>query len=273
MDGKIDFIHGGQKMRKKLIFFDIDGTLLDEKTGKIPDSAVEAVRKARENGHLAFINSGRTASFIGGETDKIEFDGKLCGCGTYIEYQGKVLEHRTLSKELQDKVLKLLRECHIDAVVEGRYRNYFDIYEKICVKEFRDFAEKYPFPCGTWEDEDIDFDKFFMYKTENSDFERFHKELEKYFDFIDREQGFYEVLPKGCSKADSIRYMVDYLGMSMEDTIAFGDSSNDVPMLECANISVGMGNGSKCVLDMVSFVTKSVVEDGIRYAMEHFELI
>ena len=155
---------GGEKMDRKLLFFDIDGTLLDEKTGLIPDSAVEAVRKARENGHIVFINSGRTASFIGGEVDKITFDGILAGCGTYIEYQGKVLEHKTLSKELQDKVLHLLRQCRIDAIVEGRYRNYFDLPEKIWVKEFREFAEKYPFPCGTWEDEDIKFDIFFLYR-------------------------------------------------------------------------------------------------------------
>lgn len=260
-------------MMKKLLFFDIDGTLLDEKTGKIPDSAVEAIRKARENGHLAFINSGRTASFIGGETDRIEFDGRLCGCGTYIEYRGKVLEHETLSKEMQDKVIKLLRACHIDAIVEGRYKNYFDVYEKIWGKEFKEFVKKYPFSCGTWEDEDIDFDKFFMHTTEESDFETFYEELEKDFDFIDREQGYYEVLPKGCSKADGIKYMAEYLGMSMEDTISFGDSNNDLPMIECANVSVGMGNGSEEVLKKATFVTKTVEEDGIWYAMEHLGLL
>ncbi len=260
-------------MNKKLLFFDIDGTLLDEKTGKIPESAIEAIRKARENGHLAFINSGRTVSFLDGEIEKIEFDGRLCGCGTYIEYQGKVLEHRTLTKEQQNKVINLLRECRIDAIVEGRYKNYFDVPEKIVVEEFKKFAESYSFSCGTWEDENIDFDKFFMYVNENSDFKTFHAELEDEFDFIDREHGFYEILPKGCSKANSIRNIVEYLGMSMEDTISFGDSNNDLPMIECTNISVGMGNGSKGVLEKVSFVTKRVEEDGIWYAMEHLGLI
>ena len=260
-------------MEKKLLFFDIDGTLLDEKTGKIPESAVEAIKKARENGHLVFINSGRTASFVGGEVEKIEFDGRLCGCGTYIEYNGKVLEHRTLTKEQQEKIIRLLRDCRIDAIVEGRYKNYFDIPEKIVVDEFRKFAETYPFPCSTWEDETINFDKFFMYVNKNSDFKTFLAELESDFDFIDREQGFYEVLPKGCSKANSIRYIVDYLGMSMENTISFGDSNNDLPMIECTNMSVGMGNSSKGVLEKVTFVTKRVEEDGIHYAMEHFGLI
>lgn len=45
---------------RKIVFFDIDGTLVDGPTHQIPQSAVEAIRKLRENGHLAFINTGRT---------------------------------------------------------------------------------------------------------------------------------------------------------------------------------------------------------------------
>ena len=44
-------------------------------------------------------------------------------------------------------------------------------------------------------------------------------------------------------------------------------------MLECTKESIGMGNGSKSILDKVTFVTKRVEEDGIKYAMEHFGLI
>jgi predicted mannosyl-3-phosphoglycerate phosphatase (HAD superfamily) len=44
---------------KKLLFFDIDGTLWDNRS-RIPESTVRAIRRARENGHLAFINSGRS---------------------------------------------------------------------------------------------------------------------------------------------------------------------------------------------------------------------
>lgn len=51
-------------MDKKIIFFDIDGTLIDEKTDIIPDSTKEALKKAKENGHLIFINTGRPISEI-----------------------------------------------------------------------------------------------------------------------------------------------------------------------------------------------------------------
>lgn len=47
-------------MSRKMLFFDIDGTLVAEGTHYLPQSAVNAIRKARENGHLVFINTGRT---------------------------------------------------------------------------------------------------------------------------------------------------------------------------------------------------------------------
>lgn len=49
---------------RKLLFFDIDGTLLSEKTHTVPQSAKEALKKAKENGHLIFINTGRPISTI-----------------------------------------------------------------------------------------------------------------------------------------------------------------------------------------------------------------
>lgn len=42
------------------IIFDIDGTILSEITHEIPESALVALRKAQENGHKTFINTGRT---------------------------------------------------------------------------------------------------------------------------------------------------------------------------------------------------------------------
>ena len=69
----------------KAVFFDIDGTIWDQKQ-RIPESAVKAIRKLRENGHYAFLCSGRTRSFIRGENlFAIGFDGIVGGCGTYVE--------------------------------------------------------------------------------------------------------------------------------------------------------------------------------------------
>ena len=70
------------------LFFDIDGTILSEITHKIPESALEALRKAQENGHKTFINTGRTICSVPPMIKRISFDGFLCGCGTHLIYGG-----------------------------------------------------------------------------------------------------------------------------------------------------------------------------------------
>ena len=83
-------------MDRKALFFDIDGTLLSEITRTVPDSAVRALEKARKRGHLVFINSGRTFCLTREFLKQVETDGCLCGCGTYIEAEGKALIIRFL---------------------------------------------------------------------------------------------------------------------------------------------------------------------------------
>ena len=78
-------------MKQKIIFFDIDGTILPENGMPIPESTKEAIKKARANGHLTFINSGRTSVNINPNIRELGFDGYLCGCGTYIYYKDKLL--------------------------------------------------------------------------------------------------------------------------------------------------------------------------------------
>ena len=86
-------------MKRAVLFFDIDGTLLSEQTGMIPDSALAALDAAREAGHLLFINTGRTICSVPAEIRRYPFDGYLCGCGTYLTYHDEVLFSRSLPAE------------------------------------------------------------------------------------------------------------------------------------------------------------------------------
>ena len=48
-------------MNKAALFFDVDGTLIDEQTKIVPESTLRALKQAEKNGHLVFINTGRTS--------------------------------------------------------------------------------------------------------------------------------------------------------------------------------------------------------------------
>ena len=73
----------------KIIFFDIDGTLICGGSELMSESTKEAIRIARANGHICMINTGRTKRLVGGKsyTGQVDLDGLLLGCGTEIEYE------------------------------------------------------------------------------------------------------------------------------------------------------------------------------------------
>ena len=72
---------------RKLLFFDIDKTLLTPYPWAVPASARIALKKAHDNGHLLFVNSGRTYAMIPEIIRKIGFDGYVCGCGSSDLYE------------------------------------------------------------------------------------------------------------------------------------------------------------------------------------------
>ena len=80
-------------MKKKVIFLDVDGTLVDYE-GNLPDSAVTAVQKARANGHRVYICTGRSKAEIYPNLWEIGLDGMIGGNGSYVEDHGHTILHR-----------------------------------------------------------------------------------------------------------------------------------------------------------------------------------
>ena len=82
-----------------------------------------------------------------------------------------------------------------------------------------------------------------------------------------------DIISQGMSKLKGIEKAGDYYGFTTDQVMAFGDSTNDVEMLAGVRYSVAMGNGSKKVKDVASYVTASNNEDGIYQAALHFGLM
>ncbi|MCD2346700.1 HAD family hydrolase [Clostridium guangxiense] len=263
-------------MNRKMIFFDIDGTIIDEDTHVIPKTTITAIRKARENGHLVFINTGRTLFNVTKEVREIGFDGYICGCGTCIYLNGQQLLKKSISHEKCVEIVKKLRQCNIQALLEGSDGAFFDETKEIFVELARlksRFQKRGANIVKSWDEPDIVFDKFVIWKNENSDFEDFYSFITKDFDYIDRGGNFGEIVIKGYSKATGIKFLQDYFNIPLEDCYAIGDSTNDLPMLEYVPNSIAMGNSTSILFDLVSFVTKDIMNDGIEHALAYYNII
>lgn len=259
---------------KKAVFFDIDGTLIDGYM-KMPDSTKEALKQLKENGVYIFICSGRTLSFIvNPEILKGDFDGIISGCGTCVTIGEEEILYKTIEPELMKKTLQVLEKYNFPTILEGKYAQYAeekdfegDCFFKILKDEVGDKLFSIREYDMKWE-----ISKFCL-DIKNSDYEEALQEFGDWFHCIVRGKEILEVLPKGYSKASGMQAVCEKLGISQENTYAFGDSANDIEMLHFAGCGVAMGNAPEEVKGVADYVTDSIGEDGIYKACKHFGLI
>lgn len=88
-------------MNRKAVFFDADGTLCDMEKG-VPQSTKEALKKLRENGHDAWLCTGRSRAFVSWYLEELPFTGMISACGATIEKDGE----RLFNKEMPPEVAK-----------------------------------------------------------------------------------------------------------------------------------------------------------------------
>ncbi len=263
-------------MSKKVLFFDIDGTILSDITRKIPMSAIKALEKARENGHLLFVNTGRTYCALPKDILEMAFHGFLCGCGTYLTYGDKVLFRSSISKERGVAILDKMEECYIDGVCEGLEDLYFPKAESRCEKLEIDRKRISQRGLGNQfyiEERNFIYDKIFIHIDEKSKKQDFFDFIAPDMDIIDRENSQYECTQKGLSKATACDMILKEFSSSIEDAYVFGDSSNDLTMFQFAKHTIAMGAHSPVLKPYTEFITKTVEDDGIEYAMKHFGLV
>ena len=109
------------------MFFDIDGTLMEDSSSHyMPESTPLALQKARRAGHLLYVNTGRPLCNVDEDVRCLGFDGYICGCGTYIECDGKELFYYPNPKTLCMEMVQLIRETGCSPLFEHRDAFFFD---------------------------------------------------------------------------------------------------------------------------------------------------
>ena len=263
---------------RKIAFFDIDGTLTSEIDGSIPESAVKAIRTARQKGHLMFINTGRCFQNVEQRFRDIGFDGYICGCGTNIYCDGRDVLYVSQTHETIMKILQKARETRVDILFESRREVAFDrsrpLIHPDANRHYNEFVRQdYSMP-EDLENPNFFCDKFVIWYQDEHQLTEFRKVSDAYFECIDRGGTFREFVPIGYSKATGIQYVLDYYKIPLEHAYALGDSNNDLSMLSYVPGSIAMGNSNPpSLFGLVSYVTEKASADGIRLALEHYDFI
>ena len=252
----------------KALFFDIDGTLIDNNTNQVPKSALKAIEEAKAAGHLTFINTGRVECMIGNIKNRFNMDGYICGCGTQIVTGDKTIFEKRVDHNRGIEVKKLLKKFNVEGMLEARQGIYFPAKPFV----YPERTERiYDSICSVIDASLGEFDKDPRFSR--SDLKSFFAECDD-FDIIDRGAGFYECVPYPCSKGNGVLQVLDYYDIALEDAYVFGDSMNDLPMFTCgAQNRILLGEHDTALEEYATYFAKKVSEDGIYLSMKELGLI
>ncbi|MFF2479549.1 Cof-type HAD-IIB family hydrolase [Paenibacillus sp. NPDC058071] len=251
-------------MPRKLIFFDIDGTLLDHEK-QIPPSTRQAVEQLKEAGHELIIATGRGPFMSRDIMDSLGIASSISFNGSYVVYKGEVLHSLTLDPDrLHELAVAAVANRHpiVYMAPDGmRTSDSDNAYESTASEN-----EMIRLPA-----KDGDYykgrDIFQCLLCCTEEHEHYYKE--RFPEFVYNRWHRYgsDIIPPGGSKARGIQAVIEKAGFRQEDVYAFGDGLNDIEMLEYVHHSVAMGNAPDVVKQAAKYVTRDVTDDGIWHGL------
>lgn len=257
-------------MERKIIFFDIDGTIYSQELGGITQSVKDAITRTRQKGHLCFIASGRPYGYIAENVRDIGFDGYVLANGANIKYQNKDLETRFLKADDVKELCLNLKKKNIEYVLLTTDYCYIkedchcllDFYKK-CNIDFENFCFDY--------DEDEMMNHVIKMEIWVKDEDELSYAISCFGNFsyeLHPDNHSLEIYSSEVSKATGIRDVLKLLDISIDDSYCFGDGPNDIEMFETVGHPIAMGNAIDVIKEKAQDICLSVNEDGVAYKLE-----
>lgn len=254
----------------KAAFFDVDGTLLSHRTKQIPPSTREAVALLRSRGIRCIAATGRQIH----ELDKLPmgdmiFDGYITMNGQMtLDADRNVLYGTPLEGEAKEYALKLFREKKVPVIFVETDRFYINAESQRATDVQADISSKVP-PADIYCGGEIYQACVFITREEE---ELLAPVAGKCVVTRWHPRGVDVIAPNGGKRTAVERYCREQ-NWNREEIIAFGDSENDMAMIQYAGIGVAMGNAEEQVKAVADYVTADIDDDGVVKALNHFGLI
>ncbi len=251
----------------RIIFFDIDGTLVDPATGQIPETTCQALKQLHAKGVLLCIATGRPTASLPDFGDLhfdafCTFNGSLCYTENEIirshpllpEDVRKVIENATaIGRPVSAALRTRLVANGWDADLAGYYR--LAGLELTVAEDFDASLSEHVYQI--------------MLGCREADHPRIIRDTRQ-ADITFSWDRAADVIPAGSGKAQAIQKILQYYQLDASQALAFGDGHNDIEMLQVVGTGVAMGNAAPALKEIADAVCGHVSEDGIyRYCLAH----
>jgi len=255
---------------KKILFFDVDGTLYNSEK-ILPASAKEALFEARRNGYEIAIATGRAPFMIQSLLEELDINTYVTFNGQYVVYRGEVIYTNGVGKDELAKIIAFGEARNEPVVFLDDKRMIASVGNNdMVVESLNTLKYEYPSIDSTYYmQNDVYQTLIFMEEKD----EHLYREAFPNVEFVRWHRYSCDILPKGGSKATGIEKVLDKIGLTLNDAIAFGDGLNDIEMLQAVGTGVAMGNGHERVKAVATHIAEHVDEDGLAKIMRQLNII
>ena len=252
----------------KALFFDIDGTLVSFKTHHIPQSTVEALTKAHDDGVRIYISTGRPIPFITNlEQITALIDGYITTNGALCRVNNECFGLHVLLKDDVRTVLTACRDKGRSCVVVGTEHIATFQETPTLKRQFVDYLGLKDFHFSSldevMEEPILQVSPFFTMTEEAEVMPRLQACVSGRWSEV-----FTDITHVDADKGKGLESMAKHEGINIAETMAFGDGGNDISIIKRAGIGVAMGNAGVNVKAIADYVTKSVDEGGVSWALK-----
>jgi Cof subfamily protein (haloacid dehalogenase superfamily) len=251
----------------KAVFLDIDGTLISRGEGPF-DEDLEQIEMAWKQGHKIFLSTGRALANIPSSLKKLPFiDGMALGGGSHVIYSGKTIYHKQVSPEALVSVctfyLKKSKWCVFEGVTCMYGINQFepDLFagKVLSIDNKDDFFTRYRDAAVT----KVTLEGFATVEE--------RAVLEDYFQ-INPLVNYSEAIIKGENKSQAMAILLKAADIPRENSIAIGDSVNDITIIKTAGLGIAMGNACDELKRIAKDITNDCGKGGISIALKRWVL-
>lgn len=254
----------------RVVFFDIDGTLLSPRSNRMPGRAARAIKALRERGVRVVIATGRhPIELDGAHLDGLEFDGYAAANGQMcLDGERRLFAGFPVGTQGTEALTRMFEQGAHLLWLFGVDDSYANRYDAGLVAMAQEVSGTTP-DVRTQVDEVIYQAVAFVNVEDEPELQRMLPgcRLQRWGD-----QGVDIIAAEG-GKVEGMRAFLERFGCRREECMAFGDQHNDIDMLRFAGIGVAMGNATPAARAAADYVTAAVDEDGVALALEHFGLL
>ncbi|WP_062107110.1 Cof-type HAD-IIB family hydrolase [Bacillus niameyensis] len=255
------------------LFLDIDGTII--KPDHTYDSSTkEAIFQVQEKGIEVFLATGRPLHEIrelGRELNVHSFIGYN---GAFALYQDRVVVQEPMEVGAVTHFLEIAKEHNHDLVLYTSEKNYLTSLDKPVVQDVIEIFQLRQNELYTDKVADqILGGTLINLAEEEQALYQFDQSYRLSQVNVEALLHCYDIIRESVNKGSAVQKVIEVMGITLENVIAFGDGLNDKEMLSIAGESFAMGNANPQVFTYAKHKTTSVQDSGIFNGLKSLGLV